>query len=334
MLRRLFAIVLLASLTVCVVWLRDDGSRRNRSQQISFHPILLGPPGTRVDRAGELIFAGGWELQSQNTDFFGFSGLDVLPDGRLLTVTDSGSYAIFTPPGRERRAAIIRGIPSVANRGISKVDRDSESVTSDPASGLLWVGFEDSNSISRFLPNFARPDGSTRPQKMRDWQSNSGAETLLRLSDGRFLVLEEANPSHGLLFAGDPVADGQPVTEFTYRPPDGFRPTDAAQLPDGRILILNRNVTFKLGFETRVTIADPRAIRESEAWPSDTIARLQAPLSVDNFEGIATERREGGKPVIWLISDDNSSVLQRTLLFRFILDEQGVEPGFEAARQQ
>ena len=38
----------------------------------------------------------------------------------------------------------------------------------------------------------------------------------------------------------------------------------------------------------------------------------------DNFEGM-TVTREEGRPVIWIISDDNHEFFQRTLLLKFAL---------------
>ena len=49
------------------------------------------------------------------------------------------------------------------------------------------------------------------------------------------------------------------------------------------------------------------------------IARLAAPLVHDNFEGIATRRDGQGRTLVYLISDDNFHILQRTLLLMFEL---------------
>ena len=50
------------------------------------------------------------------------------------------------------------------------------------------------------------------------------------------------------------------------------------------------------------------------------LTRLEAPLPVDNFEGLAITPAAGGKVHVWLISDDNQAVTQRTLLWRLELD--------------
>jgi len=49
------------------------------------------------------------------------------------------------------------------------------------------------------------------------------------------------------------------------------------------------------------------------------IARLETPLVHDNIEGVAVTR-EGGRTTIWLVSDDNQSMMQRTLLLKFRLE--------------
>ena len=49
------------------------------------------------------------------------------------------------------------------------------------------------------------------------------------------------------------------------------------------------------------------------------IAELRAPLTLDNFEGIAVHQLSDGTNRLTLISDDNFSPLQRTLILQFDL---------------
>ena len=49
-----------------------------------------------------------------------------------------------------------------------------------------------------------------------------------------------------------------------------------------------------------------------------TLARLAPPMLADNFEGMAVTR-EQGRPILWIISDDNHEFFQRTLLLKFAL---------------
>jgi hypothetical protein len=49
------------------------------------------------------------------------------------------------------------------------------------------------------------------------------------------------------------------------------------------------------------------------------LALLAAPLSVDNFEAVAVRPAPDGSTLIYLLSDDNQRMLQRTLLLQFRL---------------
>jgi len=50
---------------------------------------------------------------------------------------------------------------------------------------------------------------------------------------------------------------------------------------------------------------------------------------LDNMEGIATRKGENGETLIYLISDDNFSSFQRTILLMFALDENAGSIGTE-----
>jgi hypothetical protein len=53
---------------------------------------------------------------------------------------------------------------------------------------------------------------------------------------------------------------------------------------------------------------------------AEELALLRRPLSVDNFEGVACRLGPRGESLIYLVSDDNFSATQRTLLLQFALD--------------
>ena len=48
---------------------------------------------------------------------------------------------------------------------------------------------------------------------------------------------------------------------------------------------------------------------------------LAPPLNVDNFEGITVEKTEDGPTRVYLVSDDNFSERQRTLLYVFEISD-------------
>ncbi|HMP56033.1 MAG TPA: esterase-like activity of phytase family protein [Novosphingobium sp.] len=97
-----------------------------------------------------------------------------------------------------------------------------------------------------------------------------------------------------------------------------MKPTDAAQLPDGRVLVLLRRLVWPMPprFAGSLAIGDPAAIRSGAVWRLREVAKLSSSLAVDNFEGLAVEPLDGGRIVVWLISDDNGAVSQRSLIWK------------------
>jgi hypothetical protein len=50
------------------------------------------------------------------------------------------------------------------------------------------------------------------------------------------------------------------------------------------------------------------------------LLRLEQPLAVENFEGIAVQQTSNGT-MIFIVSDDNYSSFQQTLLLQFLLPD-------------
>ena len=280
---------------------------RGGSIAIEAIAVALDPHDAKRVRVGELTFLRGWKLTSTSTEFGGLSALRPW-HGRWLAVLDTGALLEFMPG---QRAAMITPINPRCNPQRVRLGRDTEGLDTDGVH--IWVSSEWHNTICRIDPNGVQT--GIRPPEMADWPRYSGPETLLRLRDGRFLVMPEDPAYPVLLFPRDPVSGAKPK-KLTYRPPAGYLPTDAAQLPDGRIVILNRKVGLH-GFATALTMFD--AIPARGTAQGRTIATIAAPLSHDNFEGISA-RRDGDATILTLVSDNNYSWFQETLMFEFRLE--------------
>jgi hypothetical protein len=155
---------------------------------------------------------------------------------------------------------------------------------------------------------------------MREWRSNRGSEAMLRLPGGRFLIFCEGGggTSPLLLFDGDPAVRGTRAIEMRYRPPEGYRITDAALLPNGAILLLNRRLALLEGFSAKLTMASSPLLKPGAILSGGEVAIFRRPLNVDNMEALSVAR-EGGRTIVWIASDDNFNPLQRTLLLKFAL---------------
>jgi hypothetical protein len=283
---------------------------------LTIAPVALdaAAPGRR--RVGALLFLGGWALASGDDRFGGISGIHV-EGGRIVAISDVGMVMRFAVPGAGATEP-VRFDPLVAGPGprTRKSNRDTEALV---VSGrTLWAAFERHNMIWRYDLASLAAQSSARPAPMRHWGGNRGAEALVRLAGGRFLVLSEGRDdgsaaSAAVLFAGDPSVPGTPAAALSYRRPAGFRATDAALLPDGRILILNRRFALLEGWSARLVAAQLGA---DGTIAGREVAALAAPLVTENMEALAVSR-EGGRTIVWIASDDNFSPLQRTLLLKF-----------------
>lgn len=290
---------------------------------LRFAAVALDERDPRRRRLGPLLFLEGWEISSDSQRFGGISALHV-EGGEAIAISDAGTLFRFALPaapgaGRVRMVPLPDG-PGPATR---KSNRDTESLWIEGP--WLWAGFEKHNMVWRYRRADLATMTSARPGPMRRWRSNAGPEGMARLADGRFLVLGEGlsdgRPfSDAVLFDGDPAAPGTAAAALRFRRVPGYRVTDAATLPDGRLLILSRRFAWFEGLSAVLSVADPRGLRAGATIEGREIARLQPPLTVDNMEALSVTV-EQGRTIVWIASDDNFFPLQRTLLLKFALVE-------------
>jgi len=333
---RLVAAAVLASVLLPSLFLRDRGHRWDRSGQLEL--VALSVPAQARRQLGPFRLAGAWELRSRDARFGGYSALLARPDGRLLALSDRNGRLDFREPPVGPAPLIMGGIAvDPQERGIE----DAEAATSGP-SGDIWVAWEDRRMISRIDRGFTR-EIRVRPVELHGWSSQFGAESMARDRDGRFILVSEdfvprsyERQHETLIYPSDPAAGAQGLNgpamvaarHGRLFASSGYRPTDMALLPDGRALILLRQLVWPLPlrFSGRIALADPADLRRTGTWRARDLAFLDAPLPSDNYEGLAVRPRADGKLDVWVISDDNKASTQRTLLLRLLLDPADLPP--------
>jgi hypothetical protein len=281
-----------------------------------FDPVALDAP------IGGLAFLGGWELRSNDRRFGGISAIHV-EDGEVLALSDRGVLLGFDLPLRQGARIRIRPLREVPGNPEDKRDRDTEAMAVRGDS--IWVAFERSNSVWRYDRGTLRRAGSAAPEPMRDWFSNSGPEAMARLGGDRFLVVSErsrrgARFSEAVLFEGDPTRSSTRLAQIAIRRPQDYRVTDAARLPDGRILLLHRRFSYFEGVSAKLTSLDEKDLKPGGFASVSEVAHFPASLKLDNFEGLSVTR-EDGRTILWIATDDNFNAVQRTLLLKFALDD-------------
>ena len=311
---RLIAISLVALVLAPGTWLRDPPLAEGHAD-VRLVPLAVEQP---ADWPASLTLEAAWELESGHPALGGISAMIWRDGGTSFHLfSDKGQTAVIPVPDRVFR----RGLAAQVTAPIHKLPRedqlsqvpDIESAVVDPDSGTLWLGYENYNAIRRLAP-----DGRSQvilPQQWQHLPRNSGIEAMARFADGRFVMLAERS-GEGFLFARDPLA-GEPAQEFRFEPPGEFNPTAMALLPDGRAVILLRALRRTLPpFASMLVIADPAEIRAGEAWPYTVLAQWDDAGLRENYEGMAIAPDGDGFAAIWLISDDNLSILQRSLLLK------------------
>ena len=283
-------------------------------------PVLLDEERPALRRVGSLIFQGGWSLESDDPRFGGISAMTV-ENGNVLALSDTGIvFGFDVPAGRQAQRLNVRQLLEGPGPPTTKLNRDTEAMVARGPD--MWVAFERSNVVWRYRRDTLTTSAASAPAAMEDWSANSGSEGMVRLADGRFLILSERmrqdGTSEALLFEGDPALAGTKSMRLSYRPPAGYRITDAAALPGGGLLFLNRRWGYLDGFSASLTfLAEPR-LDEGSVLAGEEIARIGTPLISDNFEALSVTQ-EGGKTILWIASDNNFLALQRTLLLKFVL---------------
>lgn len=291
----------------------------NLTQRAAARPLVFAPQTT-----GTMRFVRGWHLVSPHSRFGGFSGLARIAPDRFLLIGDNGYRTRLTFDREGHLSAFdIAPLPVPPGWPDRKTMLDTESLSVDRAHGTAWVGLEHVNQLWRFDSELTRLEARHAPAALRDWPRGRGPEAMARLADRRIIILAEGGRdgprrNRGVLLAGYPGVASAPPTRFFYDSQGKGAVSDAAPLPDGRILIVHRKVGWSHQlFTTTVAIADPGDISGNAVLHSRTIGVVPGGLA-DNYEGAAVTT-EQGRTYLWLVADDNFQSWQRSLLLQFEL---------------
>ncbi len=282
-------------------------------------PISVLEGQTGIIPIGEVEVLGALHIIGTHPDFGGLSGM--IFDGQNLTaITDRGHYAHFeVKRDAEGRPLSVKNLTMgrLGGIGISKVDSDSEEIISTPDGPL--VSFERRHRL------FLYPDGlSEAPQELSpppdfsNQPKNGGVEALVRLRDGKFLLLSEYGKTakgRGKAWLGTP-GDWAPLG---WARDEDFGPTSVALLPNGDLLVLERGFSFVSGFSSRLLRVPAQEVRPGNLMKGRVLAVFAPPFLSDNYEGLAVLQRPDGRTVAYILSDDNFFFLQRTLLLTVLI---------------
>jgi hypothetical protein len=285
-------------------------------------------------RFGSLQYRSGLVLTSKYRDFGGLSGLRLDAKGEgFIAISDKGNWftgKIVYSGNAMVGLTDVEAAPMLGADGKPIAARgwyDTESIAVDGP--LVYIGIERVHQILKF--DFGRDGVRARggivpaPPGMRRLPFNGGLEALVMMRKGFPLagtlvaISERGLDANGNIIAW--LIGGKAPAQFSVRRTGDYDISDAVQLPSGDLLILERKFSLLGGAGVRIRRIALGRIVPGATVDGPTIFEADLGYEIDNFEGIDAHVTPEGDTVLTLISDDNFSMLQRTLLMQFTLVE-------------
>ena len=283
---------------------------------------------------GSLEYRSGLILTSGFRGFGGLSGIRLDTKGeRFISFSDKGSW--FTGrivyQGREMIGlADVEAAPMLGPDGRPITRRgwfDSESIALDGP--FVYIGLERVNQVLRFdfSKGFTRSRGEVvpMPPAVKKLPFNKGLEALVFVPKGMPLagtliaISERGLDAKGNLIAF--LVGGPAPGQFSVRRTDNFDVSDAVLLPSGDLLILERKFSWLGGLGIRIRRIPLKLLAPGAVVDGPSIFNADLGQEIDNMEGIDAHVTAKGDTVLTMVSDDNFSMIQRTLLLQFTLVE-------------
>ncbi|HEX3483492.1 MAG TPA: esterase-like activity of phytase family protein [Micropepsaceae bacterium] len=303
-------------------------------------PLYPGNPSDH--RAGSLIYRGGLVLKSSNPAFGGWSDLGVSADGNeVLAISDEAHWLrarlsydangdlAGASDGDVEPMLDMQGRPMVAKEG------DAEGLTLEHANdvhGTVAVSFERDVRVWRYDVSqgfHAKPVNVPIGDWVKPLHDNEQLEAITLYKPDTLLAFAETkvNPGDDLLAAMEayPNPGGPPSTHMlSVVPHDPFAITSVATAPDGGLYLLERRFSILGGVGMELRHIPPEEVHEGARMNGEVLANLSfQDADIDNMEGLAIRRGPKGETLLYIISDDNYSPLQRTLLLMFEVKNGG-----------
>jgi hypothetical protein len=287
---------------------------------------------------GQAEWRGGFELESEDDRFGGFSSIAVAADGeRFLAISDAGQWLsgklLYDKQGLLAGVAGAAVDPILDERGRivrAKFRNDAEAMglwDQGKLDGAVIVGFE-SRTRAGFY-DFGKDGVTARfqklalPEEARQSPGNREIESIGRFPSGPhqgrfFAISEDVKNAKGDIKAW--VFGGGAPIAFGIRQYGDYAITDAAFLPDGGMITIERSYGESRIPGMAIRRFRPETIAEGASVTPELLMEASAGIAaVDNMEGIAVHQQDG-ETRLTVISDDNfDHRFQRTLLLQFAL---------------
>ncbi|MCI3131021.1 esterase-like activity of phytase family protein [Phenylobacterium aquaticum] len=277
---------------------------------VTAEAVPLNTKDPAQDRLGNFAYAGGLALTSNDTArLHGLSDLKVLAGNRIVSESDEGDLLearlMLDAKGRltglaDARMSVLHGPDGEPLQGKNESDAEGIAVLPD---GDRLVSFEEDDRILLYPAKGGAPHVVNSPNVV--FRHNLGMEALAAdpsIAPDAYRVGQEDTGQTWICRLSAPC-----VADRKIDVPLGSGLTAMAPLPQGRIAYLIRAWDPWRGSRVTLLVLDAQGAQVDRA-------EFAPPLTVDNFEGLGAVAKASGQVRFYLISDDNFSAKQRTLL--------------------
>jgi len=283
-------------------------------------------------RFGSFQFRSGLVLTSPFRKFGGLSSLHLDAAGEnFVMASDKGDWFTGRLVYQGDALSGLADVKSAPMRGgdgrplAAKGWFDTESLTFDGS--IAYVGIERVNKIVRFDFDkggiLSRAEEVTAPPEVATLPYNQGLESLVYIGKGQRLAGTLLAISERSLDASGNIAAfliGGPMPGiFHIKRSNDFDISDATLLPTGDVLLLERKFSVTKGIGIQVRCIPVSTVAPGAVVDGPVVFEADLGSEIDNLEGIAVHVARSGETIITLISDDNFSLIQRTILLQFVL---------------
>ena len=279
---------------------------------ITATPVALNPQDPSQDRIGDFVYAGGLVLSSDQTSrLHGLSDLRISADGKLRSESDEGdlleSHILLDKAGRlaglgPGKLTVLTGPNGKPLQGKAEADAEGMAIL---ANGDMLISFERINRILVYPAKGGTPHEAPFP--VATFPENSGLEAL------------SADPAAGpdaYVTAGEDSGETWTckLSAACVKGPTLEKPAEFGVVAVNRLAGGNTAWLFRAWDPVRSSRITLKIL-----GPAGEVARMDItkPLTVDNIEGVSAVPNKDGSTRFYLISDDNFSNSQKTILLAF-----------------
>ncbi|GHB28624.1 hypothetical protein GCM10007094_16480 [Pseudovibrio japonicus] len=319
----------------------------SEAQQSGFQPMSVRSKqidhfkfsSAQSEQYGPLLFLGGLELSSSSRQFGGYSGLLTLNSGtNIIAVSDRGRWLrgklSQSSRGKPLKLLETETAPLLGSNGktlkrTSKADTEALSIGDTTSGPRIFVSHEGKGGIMTYPLPLATGEERAKhlliPKEIRGLATNKSLESVAVAPpgsplSGAIITIAERGQS---LDHNRPawIIGGPKAGKFWIKRQGNFDITDAAFLPNGDLLILERLFNLAEGLGMRIRQLDGTNLRPDHLHTGKTLLTADFSYQIDNMEALSVHQNAFGETVLSLMSDNNQSFLQRTVLLRFVLTD-------------